>query len=178
MVIPLGSHLIYTWGGTRKFCKLFFILKLDHGKRPSSMVLLPGPLCKPAHSITTIISMIYLHPNCTLPKWWSWSRDWWGDIVCPSCCIYVSSKWALYVLIPGWLAFPSPRPSTWTCQSFTYLSPYRLIILITIFVVQSIRCTALPCPACGRTDLSFPTLLRLHPKSRKHKRPPFLVESR
>ena len=38
----------------------------------------------------------------------------------------------------------------------------------------ALPCPALPRLACGRTDLSFPTLLRLHPKSRRHKTAPLL----
>ena len=37
----------------------------------------------------------------------------------------------------------------------------------------ALPCPALPRLACGRTDLSLPTLLRLHPKSRRHKTAPF-----
>ena len=52
MAILLDPHSVHTQWGAQKLCKLTFLrnqtMKLDHGKRPSSMVRLHGPWCKPA----------------------------------------------------------------------------------------------------------------------------------
>ena len=61
MIIPLGPHLVQTYcsEGPKNFVKWFckkldhgsWTIKSDHGKKPSSMVRLHGPWCRPALSI-------------------------------------------------------------------------------------------------------------------------------